>query len=212
MGLIWLLWMAGPNPRGSDANFDWWLIFSTEIVYTLWSFPARCHFGASVFLSHQIWAQLWLIWVCVCVCWAATLHIWLWVKTHGIPFWVGEFTAHFRLPIFVVESDVHWGLTDLDFEKPMAISVFLWCSLKSTKSNSQNDWSHTRAVRSGAAIRVRFRSERSRVRFWGVEWSFQRILTQKVQGILKGAIFSASLVLHSSPVLLHLLRPTPLVH
>ena len=51
----------------------------------------------------------------------------------GIPFWlVGEFTTHsrtyfsgdfdFRLPILVVGLvDVHCGLTDLDFEKPIAM-------------------------------------------------------------------------------------------
>ena len=44
----------------------------------------------------------------------------LWVKTNGIPFGVGEFTTHFRLPILVVGLvDVHWGY-DLGFEKPMA--------------------------------------------------------------------------------------------
>ena len=40
------------------------------------------------------------------------------VKTNGIPFWlVGEFTTHFWLPILVgIESDVHWGLIDSDFD------------------------------------------------------------------------------------------------
>ena len=42
-------------------------------------------------------------------------------KTNGIPFWlVGEFTTHVTgsLPICsdTIESDVHWGLTDLAFD------------------------------------------------------------------------------------------------
>ena len=36
-------------------------------------------------------------------------------------FGVGEFTTHFRTYFSGwIESDVLWGLTDLDFEKPMA--------------------------------------------------------------------------------------------
>ena len=36
----------------------------------------------------------------------------------GIPFWLaGEFTTHFRTDFSGwIESDVHWGLTDLDFD------------------------------------------------------------------------------------------------
>eukprot|EP00437_Effrenium_voratum_P041527 CAMPEP_0181466776 /NCGR_PEP_ID=MMETSP1110-20121109/36634_1 /TAXON_ID=174948 /ORGANISM="Symbiodinium sp., Strain CCMP421" /LENGTH=112 /DNA_ID=CAMNT_0023591575 /DNA_START=8 /DNA_END=343 /DNA_ORIENTATION=- len=35
----------------------------------------------------------------------------------GIPVWVGEFTTQLRFPILVVGlADVHWGLTDLDFD------------------------------------------------------------------------------------------------
>ena len=38
----------------------------------------------------------------------------------GIPFWLeGEFTPHVRTHFSGIESDVHWGLTNLDFEKPM---------------------------------------------------------------------------------------------
>ena len=38
----------------------------------------------------------------------------------GIPFWlVGELTTHFRTYLSGwIESDVHWGLTDLDLEVP----------------------------------------------------------------------------------------------
>ena len=36
-------------------------------------------------------------------------HIWPWVSTNGIPFWlVGEFTTHFRT-CFSGDWDVHWG-------------------------------------------------------------------------------------------------------
>ena len=37
--------------------------------------------------------------------------MWLWVKTHGMPFWlVGDFTSHFRNDFSGwIESDVHWG-------------------------------------------------------------------------------------------------------
>ena len=39
-------------------------------------------------------------------------------------FGVGELTTHFRTYFCGrTESDVHWGLTDLDFEKPMAKSI-----------------------------------------------------------------------------------------
>ena len=43
---------------------------------------------------------------------------WLWIKTHEIPFGVGEFTTHFRAYLSG-DWDVHCGY-DLDFEKPMA--------------------------------------------------------------------------------------------
>ena len=41
----------------------------------------------------------------------------LWVKTNGIPFRVFRCTTHFRTAYFSgwIESDVHWGLTDLAF-------------------------------------------------------------------------------------------------
>ena len=43
--------------------------------------------------------------------------MWLWVETNGIPFWGSEFTTHFRTYFSGwIESDVHWGLTDLDFD------------------------------------------------------------------------------------------------
>ena len=46
---------------------------------------------------------------------------WLWVKTNELPFW-GWCTTHLRL-YFSGWIGMFTGLTDLDFEKPMAISV-----------------------------------------------------------------------------------------
>ena len=65
----------------------------------------------------------------ICQSWARApefrppIHIWLWVKTNGIPFW-GRCTTHFRT-YFSGDWDVHWGLTDLAFDPwPYVLTLF----------------------------------------------------------------------------------------
>ena len=51
---------------------------------------------------------------------AKGISMWLWVKNQWYHFGVGEFTTNFSLFQWL-DWNVHWGLTDLDFEKPMAM-------------------------------------------------------------------------------------------
>ena len=71
------------------------------------------------------------------------------VKPMGSHFGVGAFTTHFRTYFSGwIESDVHWGLADLGFEKPMAT----WCRRGFADLRSRQKW-----MRPPATTRLRCR-------------------------------------------------------